>query len=67
MSWSKLFSRGEVRIQEVKMFKKEWKSFFYLGDVISCYEGASEAASARIGSVLVGKQDLSLKHRGKIY
>ena len=45
--------------------------------MISCYGGASEAVSARIGNawkkfrelsgVLVGKQDLSLKQRGKIY
>ena len=34
-----------------------------LGDVISCYEGASELVSARVGSKLVGKQDLSLKQR----
>ena len=47
------------------------KKFCYLGDMISCYGGASEAVSARIGSawkkfrelngVLVGKQGLSLK------
>ena len=45
--------------------------------MISCYDGASEALSARIGSmwkkfressgVLVGKQSLSLKQREKIY
>ena len=45
--------------------------------MISCYDGVSEAASARIvsawkkswelGGVLVGKQGLSLKQRGKIY
>ena len=45
--------------------------------MISCYFGASEAVNARIGrawkkfreliSVLVGKQGLSLKQRGKIY
>ena len=49
----------------------EVKKFCYLGDVISCYGQASEAVSARIGSVLrkfrelsgvlVGKQGLSLK------
>ena len=49
----------------------------YLSDVISCYGGASEAVSARIGSawnkfrelngVLVRKQGLSLKQQGKIY
>ena len=51
--------------------------FCYVGDMISCYGGASEAVSARIGSawknlmelsgVLVGKHCLSLKQRGKIY
>ena len=56
---------------------EEMEKFCYLGDVISCYGGASEAVSARIGSawkkfkglsgVLVGKQGLSLKQRGKIY
>ena len=44
---------------------------FYLGDMISCYGGASEALSARIvgawkkftelTGALVGKQGLSLK------
>ena len=63
------FKRGEDVLQEVE-------KFFYLGD-ISCYGGASEAVSVRIGSalkkfrelngVLVGKQGLSLKQRGKIY
>ena len=53
------------------------KKFFYLGDVISCYGGSSEAVSTRIGSgwkkfrelsgVLVGKQGLSMKQRKKIY
>ena len=53
------------------------EKFCYLGDLISCYGGASETVSARIGSackkfrefsgVLVGKQGLSLKQRGKIY
>ena len=47
------------------------EKFCYLGDMISCYGGASEAVSARIGSVwkkvrelsgvLVRKQGLSLK------
>ena len=55
----------------------EVKKFCYLGDVISCYGQASEAVSARIGSVLrkfrelsgvlVGKQGLSLKQWEKIY
>ena len=45
--------------------------------MFSCYSGASEAVSARIGSawkkfrelsgVLVGKQGLPSKQRGKIY
>ena len=53
------------------------EKFRYLGDMISCYVGASEAVSARIGSVwkkfrelsgvLVRKQGLSLKQRGSIY
>ena len=47
------------------------EKFCYLCDMISCYGGASEAVSARIGSVwekvrelsgvLFGKQGLSLK------
>ena len=58
------FKRGEDVLEEVE-------KFCYLGDMISCYGGASEEVSARIGSawkkfvelsgVLVGKQDLSLK------
>ena len=53
------------------------EKFCYFGDMISCFSGASEAVSARIGSawkkfrelsgVLVGKQGLSLMQRGKIY
>ena len=53
------------------------EKFCYLGDISTCYCGASEAVSERIGSVwkkftelsgvLVGKQGLSLKQRGKIY
>ena len=45
--------------------------------MVSCYDGASEAVSARIGSacekfrelsgVLAGKQGLYLKQGGKIY
>ena len=45
--------------------------------MISCYGGVSEAMSTRIGSackkfrelsgVLVGKQGISLKQRGKIF
>ena len=64
------FKRGEDVLEEVD-------KFCYLGGMISCYNGASEAASARIGSawkkfgelsgVLVEKQGLSLKQRGKIY
>ena len=58
------FKRGEDVLEEMQ-------KFCYLGDMISCYGGASEAVSARIGSarkkfrelsgVLVGKQVLSLK------
>ena len=64
------FKRGEDVLVEVE-------KFCYLSDMISCYGGALEAVSARIGSawkkfrklngVLVGKQGLSLKQRGKIY
>ena len=58
------FKRGEDVLEEMQ-------KFCHLGDMISCYGGASEAVSARIGSarkkfselsgVLVGKQGLSLK------
>ena len=58
------FKRGENVLEEVE-------KFCYLGDIISCYGGASEVVSARTGStwkkirelsgVLVGKQDLPLK------
>ena len=64
------FKRGEYVLEEVE-------KFCYLGDMVSCYSGAAEAASACIGiawkkfrelsGVLVGKQGLSLKQRGKIY
>ena len=37
------FKRGEDVLEEVE-------KFCYLGDLISCYGGASEAVSARIGS-----------------
>ena len=53
------------------------EKFCYLGGMISCFGGAPEAVSARIGSawkkfrelsgVLVGKQGLSLMQQGKIY
>ena len=53
------------------------EKFFYPGDMISFYGGASEVVIARICSawkkfrelsgVLVGKQGLSLKQRGKVY
>ena len=56
---------------------EEVEKFCYLGDMISCFGGASEAVSARIGGawkkfrelsgVFVGKQGLSLMQRGKIY
>ena len=58
------FKRGEDVFEAVV-------KFCYLGDMISCYGGASEGVSPRIGcvwkklreisGVLVGKQDLSLK------
>ena len=64
------FKRGEYVLEEVEKFCD-------MGDMISCYGGAFEAVSARIGSpwkkfrvlggVLVRKQGLSLKQRGKIY
>ena len=64
------FKTGEDVLEEVE-------KFCYLGDMISCFSGASEAVSARIGSVwekfrelsgvLVGKQGLSLMQQGKIY
>ena len=64
------FKRGEYVLEEVE-------KFCYLGNVISYYGGASEAVSARIGSVgkkfgelsgvFVGKQGLSLKQQWKIY
>ena len=64
------FERGEDVLGEVE-------KFCYVGDLINCYGGASEAVSARTGSawkkfkeligVLVGKKGLSLKQRGKIY
>ena len=38
-----VFKRGEDVLAEVE-------KFCYLGDMISCYGGASEAVSARIGS-----------------
>ena len=61
------FKRGEDVLEEVE-------KFCYLGDMISCYGGASEVVSAKIDSawkkfielsdVLVGKQGLSLKQQG---
>ena len=64
------FKTGEDVLEEVE-------KFCYLGDMISCFGGASQGVSARIGSawekfrelsgVLVGKQSLSLMQRGKIY
>ena len=62
------FKRGEYVLEEVEKFR-------YLGDMINCYGGASEAVSERIGSawkklrelkgVLFGKQGLSLKQWGR--
>ena len=64
------FKRGEDVLEGVE-------KLFYLGDMISCYGGGSEAVSTRICSawkrfrklsgVLFEKQDLSLKQRGRIY
>ena len=64
------FKTGEDVLEEVE-------KFCYLGDMISCSGGASEAVSARIASawkkfrelsgVLIGKQGLSLMQQGKIY
>ena len=64
------FKTGEDVLEGVE-------KFCYLGDMISCFGGASEAVSSRIGSawknfrklsgVLVGKHDLSLMQWGKIY
>ena len=64
------FKTGEDILDEVE-------KFCYLGDMISCFGGASEAVSARIGGawkkfrelsgVLVGKQGLPLMQREKIY
>ena len=62
------FKRGEDVLEEVE-------KFCYMSDMIS-YGGASKAMNARIGSawmfselsgVLIGKEGLSLKQRGKIY
>ena len=70
MSWSQLFSRGEVKFKRREDILEDVKKFCYLGDKVSCYGGASDAVDARIRSawkfselsgVLVGKQDLSLK------
>ena len=64
------FKRGEDVLERLE-------KFCYLGDMISCYGGASEAVSARTDSawkkfrelsvVLVRKQGLSLKQLRKIY
>ena len=64
------FKRSEDVLEEVD-------KFCYLGDMISCYGGASEAVTARIGTVwkkfrelggmLVAKQVMSLRQQGKIY
>ena len=63
------FKRGEDVLEEEE-------KFCYMGDMIS-YGGASKALNARIGSawkkfselsgMLIGREGLSLKHRGKIY
>ena len=56
---------------------EEVEEICYLGDMVSCFGGASEAVSARISNAwkkfrelsggLVGKQGLSLMQRRKIY
>ena len=58
------FKRGEDVLEKVE-------KFCYLADMITCYRGASETVSVKIGSawkkfrelsgVVVAKQDLSLK------
>ena len=50
MSWSQLFSRGEVKFKRREDILEDVKKFCYLGDKVSCYGGASEAVDARIGS-----------------
>ena len=62
------FRRGKDVLEKVG-------KFCYLGDMITCYNGVSEAVGARVGSawkklrelsgVLVGKQGLSLKQQGE--
>ena len=64
------FEKGEDVLEEME-------KFCYLGDMFSSNSGASEAVSARIGSVwkkfkesgevLVDKQGLSLKQHNKVY
>ena len=57
------FKRGEDVLERVE-------NFCYLGDMISCYGGASEAVSARIGSVWKKFRELSgalVEKQGKIY
>ena len=46
------FERGEDVLEEVE-------KFCYLGDMISCYDGASEAVSAKIGSAWKKFRELS--------
>ena len=41
------------------MFQRNWKSFFYLGDMMSCYGGASQAVIVRIGSAWKKFRELS--------
>ena len=66
-----MFSRGELEFKRDEDVLGKMEKLFYLSDMISCYGGALEAVSARIGSawmkirefsgVLVRKQGLSLK------
>ena len=65
-----MFSRGELEFKRDEDVLGKMEKL-YLSDMISCYGGALEAVSARIGSVwmkirefsgvLVRKQGLSLK------
>ena len=75
MSWSSLFSRGEIKRGEDIL--KEVKKFCYLGDMIIIMVEHLRRVSSTIGSacknfrelsvMLVGKQGSSLKQRGEIY
>ena len=65
----------KLEFRRVKDVLEKVGKFCYLGDMITCYNGVSEAVGARVGSawkklrelsgVLVGKQGLSLKQQGE--